>query len=70
MHDVGEDDGRLFIVMELLEGQGIAARDSEGASLPLEDKLSIMGSGEQVYFKSTHGVNSLNPLWVYPVRLW
>jgi hypothetical protein len=28
------------------------------------------GNGEQVYFKSAHGVNSLNPLWVYPVRLW
>ena len=43
VHDMGEDSGRLFIVMELLEGKELRHLIAEGAALPLEDKLSIMG---------------------------
>jgi hypothetical protein len=28
------------------------------------------GEGEQVYFKRTRNLNSINPLWIYPIRLW
>src|SRR6185295_13788177 len=42
VYDMGEDDGRLFIVMELLEGQELRRLIGQGAALPLEDKLSVM----------------------------
>jgi formylglycine-generating enzyme required for sulfatase activity len=42
IHDMGEDDGRLFIVMELLEGKELKRLIVEDDVLPLEDKLTIM----------------------------
>src|SRR5712692_1572193 len=42
VYDMGEDDGRLFIVMELLEGQELRRLITPGTSLTLEDKLSVM----------------------------
>ncbi len=40
--DMGEDDGRLFIVMELLEGQELRRLIADRTPLALEDKISIM----------------------------
>jgi hypothetical protein len=42
IHDIGEHDGRIFIVMELLEGQELRRVVTPGTSLTLEDKLSVM----------------------------
>ena len=42
IHDMGEDDGRLFIVMELLEGEELKRIIVERRVLALEDKLAMM----------------------------
>src|SRR5215468_1413350 len=42
VYDMGEDDGRLFIVMELLEGQELRRLIARRAPLALEDKLAIV----------------------------
>jgi hypothetical protein len=42
IYDMGEDDGRLFIVMELLEGEELRQLIAQRRTPPLEDKLSIM----------------------------
>src|SRR5712691_1583857 len=42
VYDMGEYEGRLFIVMELLEGQELRRLTTPGTSLTLEDKLSAM----------------------------
>src|SRR5262245_2986217 len=42
IHDMGEDDGRLYIVMELLEGEELRQIIARRAPLALEDKLSIL----------------------------
>jgi non-specific serine/threonine protein kinase len=40
IHEIGEDEGELFIAMELLEGETLAARISRGA-LPLADAVPL-----------------------------
>jgi hypothetical protein len=42
VYDMGEDAGRLFIVMELLDGTELHRLIADGAPLALEDRLSIM----------------------------
>src|SRR5262245_37049279 len=42
IHDLGEADGNLFIVMELLEGQELRKLIAKRWDLPLEDKLLLM----------------------------
>src|SRR5688572_26150117 len=42
LHDVGEQDGVNFLVMEHLEGETLAARISRGA-LPLDEALKVGG---------------------------
>src|SRR5215831_13002877 len=57
VYDMGEDDGRLFIVMELLEGVELRRLIADRTPLALEDKLSIM---EQVcnglYYAHQRGI--------------
>jgi hypothetical protein len=42
VYDMGEDDGRLFIVMELLEGVELRRLIADRARLALEEKLAII----------------------------
>src|SRR5713226_2864551 len=42
VYDMGEDDGRLFIVMEYLEGEELRHVIAQRKALALEDKLAIM----------------------------
>jgi eukaryotic-like serine/threonine-protein kinase len=42
LHDVGEHEGTAYLVMELLEGQTLAARLEKGA-LPLDQALKVVG---------------------------
>jgi hypothetical protein len=42
IHDIGEAEGRLFIVMEFLEGRELKQLIADHAPLALEDKLAIM----------------------------
>ncbi|MSO48704.1 MAG: serine/threonine-protein kinase [Acidobacteria bacterium] len=42
LHDVGEQDGVSFLVMEHIEGETLAARISRGA-LPIDDALKVAG---------------------------
>jgi serine/threonine-protein kinase len=42
IYDMGEDDGRLFIVMELLEGEELRRLIARRAPLTLPDKLAIV----------------------------
>ncbi len=51
---------------------GIAAAQPQFSSLDPKSKKTPMlpGGAEQVYFKRTPKLNSVNPLWVYSERLW
>ena len=40
--DMGEEEGRLFIVMEMLDGEELRQLVAQRKALPLEDKLTIM----------------------------
>jgi eukaryotic-like serine/threonine-protein kinase len=42
IHDMGEDGGRLFIVMELLEGEELRQLIARRAPLELEEKLTLL----------------------------
>ena len=42
VHDMGEDDGRLFIVMELLEGEELRRVIARHEQLSLPEKLDIV----------------------------
>src|SRR5713101_3407269 len=42
VYDMGEDNGRLFIVMEFLEGEEIKGLINHRKPLALEDKLAVM----------------------------
>ena len=42
VYDMGEDDGRFFIVMEFLEGEELRRIIAQKKPLTLEDKLTVM----------------------------
>src|SRR5262249_45768706 len=42
VYDMGEDDGRLYIVMELLEGEELRQLIAQKKVPPIEDRLSVM----------------------------
>jgi serine/threonine-protein kinase len=44
IHDVGEVDGEPYIVMELVEGESLAARFGRGGALSPEEVTPILGS--------------------------
>jgi len=39
--------------------------DAKARSTPM-----FQGGGEQVFFKRTRTLNSINPLWIFPVKTW
>jgi len=41
IYDAGEDDGQLFLVMELVDGQSLAALIGQRAPLPVDEAVSI-----------------------------
>ena len=42
LYDMGEEGGRLFIVMEMLDGEELRSLIAQRKILPLEDKIAIM----------------------------
>ena len=42
IHDIDEEDGRLYVVMELLEGKDLRHLIKENSDLAVEDKASVM----------------------------
>jgi hypothetical protein len=72
------NDMREMYRLELPIGQEILGLVGPVAPQPQRSTMdpnarttpSFRGGGEQVYFKRTANLNSVNPLWVYPVRLW
>ena len=72
------NDMREMFKLELPLGEeltglvGLAAPQPKTSTMDPSARTTPMftGGGEQVYFKRTHTLNALNPLWVYPVRLW
>jgi Tol biopolymer transport system component len=56
LHDVGEDHGTHFLVMELAPGETLAARLARGR-LPLEEALAVAGQvAEAVAAAHDHGI--------------
>ena len=57
---------------EIIGLVGIAAPQPQKSSLdPNARKTTLLqGGAEQVFFKKTPTLNSINPLWVYSDRLW
>ncbi len=51
---------------------GVAAAQPQKSTLDPKSRKTPMlqGGAEQVFFKKTRTLNSINPLWVYPDRLW
>ena len=43
VHDFGEADGRLFLVMEYVEGQDLAVRVRETGKMPVAEALEVIG---------------------------
>jgi hypothetical protein len=72
------NDMREMYKLELPPGEeitglvGLTAPQPQRSTMnPASRKTPMLkGGNEQVYFKRTHNLNSINPLWVYPVRLW
>jgi predicted Ser/Thr protein kinase len=57
IHDMGEDAGRLFIVMEFLQGEELRQIIKANRPLTLEDKLSLIGQVcRGLHFAHQHGV--------------
>ena len=57
---------------EIVGLAGMAAAQPQRSTMDARSKLTPMlpGGGEQVYFKRTPTLNSVNPLWVYPTQVW
>jgi hypothetical protein len=51
---------------------GIASAQPQKSTLNVRSRKTPMlqGGAEQVFFKKTQTLNSINPLWVYSERLW
>ncbi|HTZ58691.1 MAG TPA: hypothetical protein VMB49_11360 [Acidobacteriaceae bacterium] len=57
---------------ELVGLAGLSAPQPRKSSMDssLRKTPMLKGGGEQVYFKRTATLNSVNPLWVFPTQLW
>lgn len=72
------NDMREMFRLELPQGEALEGLVGLAAPQPLKSTLNpnskktpmLQGGGEQVFFKRTPTLNSVNPLWVYPEHLW
>lgn len=72
------NDMREMFRMELPFKEELFGLAGQAAPQPQNSKMNpkarttpmFKGGGEQVYFKKTHTLNSINPLWVYQTHLW
>lgn len=72
------NDMREMFKLELPAGEelqglvGLAAPQARRSTISVSSRRTplLPGGGEQVYFKRTPTLNSVNPLWVYPACLW
>jgi hypothetical protein len=72
------NDMREMFRLDLPAGQelvglvGLAAPQPQKSTLDPKSRKTPMlqGGGEQVFFKRTSTLNSINPLWVYQEHLW
>jgi serine/threonine-protein kinase len=57
IYDFGEENGRAYIVMELLTGESLSARLAQGDRLPLEQQVEIMARvSEGLAFAHARGI--------------
>jgi serine/threonine protein kinase len=71
IHDMGEDGGRLFIVMELLEGEELRQLIARRAPLALEDKLAMLRQlCDGLFFAHQKGIvhRDIKPANIFLVR--
>jgi len=69
---------REMFKMDLPQNQEVTGLVGIAASQPQISTLNatarktpiLKGAAEQVYFKRTHAFNSINPLWVFQIKLW
>jgi len=72
------NDMREMFSLQLPSGQELTGLAGLAAPQPMKSTLNpasrktpmLEGGGEQVFFKKTPTLSSINPLWVYPEYLW
>ncbi|MBK1695473.1 hypothetical protein CKO09_12100 [Chromatium weissei] len=72
-NDMREMFKLVLPVQDEIEGLvGVTASQPRLSTLSAQSRSTPMleGGAEQVFFKKTNTLNSVNPLWIYPERLW
>jgi hypothetical protein len=72
------NDMREMFALQLPPGEMITGLSGIAAAQPKRSHMNpaarstptLPGGGEQIYFKRTHSLNSVNPLWVYRTQVW
>lgn len=72
------NDMRDMFRMEIPSGDSIEGIVGSTAPQPQRSKMNpgsrstpmLRGGAEQIYFKRTQSLNTVNPLWIYLTKLW